>query len=103
MIPALVVAEVIYFLGERLGPRIEAAFLNGLAMLEVLAPAPEDWSRISELVAQYEDFPLGGVDASVVALAERLNSDTIVTTDRRHFAAIRPRHCPAFRLLPDLS
>jgi predicted nucleic acid-binding protein len=52
-------------------------------------------------LSTYRDFPLGGVDASVVALAERLNTDLVVTLDRRHFPAIRPRHVPAFRLLPD--
>jgi uncharacterized protein len=56
---------------------------------------------VGELVAQYQDFPLGGVDASVVALAERLRTDLVVTLDQRHFRAVRPSHCPAFRLLPD--
>jgi hypothetical protein len=35
-----------------------------------------------------------------VALAERLGTDVVITLDRRHFENIRPRHCPAFRLLP---
>jgi hypothetical protein len=43
---------------------------------------------------------LGGTDASVVSLAERFKTDIILTLDRRHFGAIRPRHCDAFRLLP---
>ena len=30
-----------------------------------------DWERIAELMEQYIDLPLGMVDASVVALAER--------------------------------
>jgi predicted nucleic acid-binding protein len=38
--------------------------------------------------------------ASVVARAERLDTDLVITLDRRHFAAIRPRHPPALRLLP---
>lgn len=38
----------------------------------------------------------GFVDASVVAIAERLRHGTIATTDRRHFTAIRPRHVGAF-------
>src|SRR5579884_1835150 len=69
--------------------------------LDGAAPTPEVWPRIAELVERYEDFPLGGADASVVALAERIGTDLIVTLDRRHFAAIRPRHCAAFQLLPD--
>jgi len=56
--------------------------------------------RMSELVEQYADFPLGGIDASVIALAERLGAPTVVTLDRRHFAAVRPRHRDAFELVP---
>lgn len=100
-VPAMVVAEATYLVGSRLGPMIEAKFLDGLSDLDVLAPMAEDWRRISELVLQYRDFPLGGTDASVVALAERLNTDVIITLDRRHFAAVRPRHTPNWHLLPD--
>ena len=101
VIPALVVAEVTYVVGKRLGDRAEAAFLRGLRDFDVEAPAAEDWLRIGDLVEQYADFPLGGADASVVALAERLKTDVVVTLDVRHFAAVRPRHCDAFRLLPE--
>jgi predicted nucleic acid-binding protein len=100
VIPALVVAEVCYLLGQRAGADVEAAFLAALADVDVQAPAAADWLRIAELVRQYASFPLGGTDASLVALAERLGTDLIVTLDRRHFGAIRPRHASAFRLLP---
>jgi uncharacterized protein len=101
VIPALVVAEVTYMIGARLGAAAEARFLSGLAQLEVEAPALEDWPRIAELVDRYSDLPLGGTDASVVALAERLGSEIVITLDRRHFATVQPRHCAAFELLPE--
>jgi predicted nucleic acid-binding protein len=101
VIPALVVAEGTYLAGRRPGPRAEAAFLRGLGSLQVEAPKIDEWLRIAHLVEQYRDFPLGGTDASVVSLAERYETDLIVTPDRRHFGAIRPRHCAAFHLLPD--
>lgn len=101
VIPAMAVAEASYLVGRRLGPRAEAAFLRGLAAFDVEAPHPDDWQRIGELVDLYSSFPLGGVDASVVALAERLGTDTVVTLDVRRFRAIQPRHFPVFRLLPD--
>lgn len=100
IIPALVVAEVTYLVGRRLGPLIEAAFLRGLQGFDVVAPSAGDWLRIGDLVERYANFPLGGADASVVALAERLNIEIIITLDRRHFGPIRPNHCSAFRLLP---
>jgi predicted nucleic acid-binding protein len=100
VIPAMVIAETSYLIASRLGPTIESAFLRSLSELAVEAPLPEDWSRIAELVEQYADFPLGGTDASVIALAERLGTDVVLTLDRRHFAAVRPHHCSALRLLP---
>jgi predicted nucleic acid-binding protein len=100
VVPVMVLAEVLYLCGTRLGAAAEAAFLESAGELDVRGPALEDWPRIGELVRQYADFPLGGVDASVVALAERLGTDVVITFDRRHFGAIKPRHAPAFTLLP---
>ena len=101
VIPALIVTEVLHFVGLRLGAAAEATFLRSLEHLDVQAPLPDDWSRMAELVEQYADFPLGGADASVVALAERLQTDLVITVDRRHFGAVRPRHVAALRLLPE--
>jgi uncharacterized protein len=100
IIPALVVAEATYFVGRRLGARAEAAFLRGLDGWDVEGPAPEDFERMAELVDTYADFPLGGTDASVIALAERTGAETVITLDRRHFSAVKPRHCEAFQLFP---
>ncbi|HEY1687345.1 MAG TPA: PIN domain-containing protein [Solirubrobacteraceae bacterium] len=100
VLPALVIAEATYFVGRRLGATAERAFLAGLAEMEVEAPSADDLTRMAELVEQYADFPLGGTDASVVALAERLQVAVIVTLDRRHFGTVKPVHRPAFELLP---
>lgn len=59
-----------------------------------------DLVRISELVRQYADFPLGVVDASVIAVAERFGVQRVATLDRRHFGVVRPSHVPALELLP---
>ncbi len=78
----------------------EAAFPRGVGELDVEGPNSEDFPRIAELVEQYADFPLGGTDASVIALAERLDTATIVTLDHRHFAAVTRRHRDTLELLP---
>jgi uncharacterized protein len=101
VVPALVVAEVCYLIDRDLGPTVEAEFLRGLADLEVVAPHVEDWQAIAALVERYSDFPLGGADASVAVLAERLGTDLIVTLDRRHFGALRMNDGLAFHLLPE--
>lgn len=100
IVPALAVAEATYFVGRRLGAVAEAAFLRGLGALDVEGPSPEDFDRIAQLVETYADFPLGGTDASVIALAERVGAGIVVTLDHRHFAAVKPNHRGAFQLLP---
>lgn len=60
--------------------------------------AADDWRRAAELVIRYADLPLGAVDASVVAVAERLGLAEIATIDRRHFSVVRPRNIDAFTL-----
>jgi predicted nucleic acid-binding protein len=100
VVPAMVVAEATYFVGTRIGADAESAFLRGIAELEVEPPTFDDWHRMANLVQRYADFPLGGTDASVIALAERLRAAVVITLDQRHFAAVQPRHRPAFDLLP---
>ncbi len=100
VVPALIVAEAAYLVGHRLGAKVEAQFLRGMEAMDIEAPAPDDWRRIAELVERYADFPLGGADASVVTLAERLDAASIVTLDVRHFSAVRSRRGKAFHLLP---
>ena len=100
--PQLVIAEVAHFVEARLTPADEVRFLGDLARGRYLVEpvVPVDWIRIAELVWTYRDLPLGTVDASVVAIAERLNVVEVATLDRRHFTVVRPSHIAAFELLP---
>lgn len=102
IVPLLVVTEVTYLIGTRLGPQAEVRFLGDLASgaLTTESVGPADWLRIAELVWNYRDLPLGAVDASVVTTAERLRITTIATLDRRHFSVVRPANAHAFELLP---
>jgi predicted nucleic acid-binding protein len=100
VIPAMVVAEATYLIGSRLGARAEAAFLSGLRSLEVEGPTTDYWAAIAGLVERDADFPLGGTDASLAVLADRLGTDLIITLDRRHFSAIRSASGRAYQLLP---
>ena len=102
VVPQLVIAEVTYLVGSRLGVEPEVRFLGDLASGSLAAEpvAAGDWLRIAELVARYADLRLGTVDASVVVAAERLGATEVATLDRRHFGVVRPRHVDAFTLLP---
>jgi predicted nucleic acid-binding protein len=102
LVPATVVAETGYLLERAAGPAVEAEFLrlflSGYLTLADLTAA--DLDRAADLIEQHADFPLGTADATIVAVAERLQITTIATLDARHFNAVRPRHVDAFTLLP---
>ncbi len=102
VVPGLVLAELDYWCAERLGPDAWLAFLDDLTagVYRCLHPAIADLERCGELQATYPDLRLGVVDASIVALAERLGEDKLATLDRRHFTVVRPNHLDALRLLP---
>lgn len=102
MVPILVVTEVAHLIGTRMGVETEIRFLGDLASGELVTEpvAAADWIRIAELVGAYRDLPLGTVDASLVATAERLQIETVATLDRRHFSVVRPTNAAAFALIP---
>ena len=91
IVPALVLAEVDYFLREE---RVAMRKLIG----EVLDPGttyelepviPIDLVRALEIDAKFANLGLGLVDASVATVAERRKEYRVLTTDRAHFSVIR--------------
>ncbi|HEV3312149.1 MAG TPA: PIN domain-containing protein [Chloroflexota bacterium] len=101
LVPASVIPEVCYLLARFLGSKAEAAFLRAFPDELTLQPVTvADLVRSADLVEQYRDLRLGMVDASIIAVAERLGLRTVATLDRRHFTVVRPRHISAFELLP---
>src|SRR3990172_4703260 len=102
LLPSTVVTKSCFVLRARLGPRAEQAFLMSVAQGEAeLVPfEPEDAQRTAELLRQYETARLDFVDASVVAIAERLGITKVATTDRRDFSIVRPKHCERLEFVP---
>lgn len=103
LLPSPIVAEVGYLLDTKAGAQTEAFFLRALADHDFIPVelTTADYARMADLVEQYHDLPLGTSDASVIALAERLDVEEIATLDLRHFRVVRPRHVQAFTLLPE--
>ena len=102
IVPVTVLPEVTYLLQTRIGVEAELAFIRAVAAGEftIEALGPDDLDRAVEVMDAYADFPLGFVDASLVAIAERFETREVLTTDRRHFSAVRPRHARGFQLVP---
>ena len=85
LVPGTVVAEVGYLLARNAGARVESLFLQALADgdFQPVDLQAADYRRAAELVRTYADLPLGTTDATVIALAERLNVSEVATLDRR--------------------
>ena len=102
VVPVCVLPEVCYLLRTRISPEAEDAFVhavvNGEFNVEQLEA--DDISRAGSIMRKYADLQIGFVDSTVIATAERLDAVEILTTDRRHFAAVRPRHVASLRLSP---
>jgi predicted nucleic acid-binding protein len=102
IIPSPVIPEACYLLNMYLGQSAEISFLRSLINKEINIEHfhSGDLVRCAELLKQYDYLNLGFVDATLVAISERLKIRRILTTDRRHFSAVKPKHCEAFTLLP---
>ncbi|MDL9945801.1 PIN domain-containing protein [Gordonia sp. ABSL11-1] len=103
LIPSPLISEICYMVALRGGPNAEHLLLLDLAeglYGQVVEVTHQDLQRMAELVDQYADLPLGGADASIIAIAERLGITEVATVDRRRFSVVRPHHTGALTLLP---
>lgn len=102
VIPVTVLPEVCFLLQTRIGPVAEQAFMRAVAAGEFTTEPleVEDIARATALMQEYGALPLGFVDATVLATAERLGAREILTTDRRHFGVVRPLHRRTVTLVP---
>lgn len=101
MTTGMVIAETAYLLDRELGPQAEAALYTSIVDgdLEVEPLVRSDWDRVRELVTTYSDLRIGGTDASLIAVAERLGITRLATLDETHFRVVRPHHCDALELI----
>ena len=75
-------------------------FLEGGAV--IVPSTPASLKRVRALLAKYADLPMDFADATLVALAEDLNSPIVFTTDRTDFTVYRLEDRKAFRIVPQL-
>jgi predicted nucleic acid-binding protein len=101
-LPTVVTTEVAYLVQRDLGSQALADFVDMLAKesFVLVEPNPLDYQRAAAVIRQYADSHIDFVDAVLVAIAERLNIQRVLTIDTRHFRLFRPNHCIAFELLP---
>lgn len=101
IVPVLAVTEVAYLL-TRIGLSAQLALLNDLAngVYQIEGAQSQDFRRCSQILEQYSDLNLDFVDAVVLAVAERLKINRILTVDQRDFRIIRSTTGKPFTLVP---
>ena len=105
IVPPTVLAEACYMIDKYLGAESEAKFLDSVGIgpsyrFQLAELGDADLRRMAELVRRYADRRLGGTDASVITICERLSIVTVATVNRRDFANVRPRHVTALAIVP---
>jgi predicted nucleic acid-binding protein len=97
-----VIAELDYLVATRVGVDAEFAVLKELAggAYDLAHVGSDDLGRAANIVDRYRDQSIGVADASIVLLADRYATRSLLTLDRRHFDVLRPLKGGRFRCLP---
>ena len=96
-----VLTEASHLLGRVPGGREACVefFLTGAVTL--VPSSAESLRRCHRLMIKYADLPMDFADATLVVLAEDLETELVFTTDRRDFTAYRMGKGTPFRVLPE--
>lgn len=102
VLPAPITAEIDYLIQQRAGPGANRSFLADLraGRYQVECLFPSEYAAVERLNHRYADFHLGLADLTLVVLAARFKTTTLLTFDERHFRNIEPLQGGRFTLLP---
>lgn len=104
VVSPLVMAEIDYMVLDRAGVAKELEVANDLTggAYEIAGIDLDDLREACQVIEKHRDLGIGLTDAVNVVLADRFDTNEILTADQRHFRALTPlsRHFAAFKLLP---
>ncbi len=102
ILPDVVLPELAYMVLKELGYAVLIDFLKSLYNGELAVEHfnLNDLARTAEILEKYSNSQVDFVDCAIVAIAERLNIQRILTVDHRHFRIFRPSHCEYFIIAP---
>ena len=102
VISPYVMAELDYLIATRVSAAAAVAVLRELASGAYTLAALDavDVRACADVCARYADQNIGVTDASLVVLAHRYRTRSILTLDHRHFSVMRPVDGGRFKLLP---
>lgn len=102
VVSPFVIAELDYLIAKRIGVDAELAVLQELSSgaWDLASVEVADLELATSVIEKYRDQDVGVSDASIVVLANRYRTRTVVTLDRRHFDVLRPIDGGRFSILP---
>lgn len=83
------------------GCAILAELSGGAYHVEPITEA--DLISAAKIIERHKDQGIGLADASLVVLADRYRTKSILTLDLRHFEVVRPLSGGRFRILPSTA
>lgn len=100
LVPQTVLTEVAYLLQQRIGSLAVASFLESFesSVFVLVALEPWDMAQAAKILREYADSRIDFVDATVMAVADRLTLATVHTLDHRDFSIYRPKTHFAFHV-----
>jgi len=104
VVSPLVLAEIDYMVLDRVGVDQELTVIDDLTSgaYEIPDLDIDDLRAARHIAARHQDLKIGMTDAVNAVLAERYDTNEILTLDQRHFRVVTPltRRFDAFRILP---
>ena len=95
-----VLTEALYLLNATSQAQQNCLELFTREAILLLPSSPQSLRRVATLMKKYQDVPMDYADATLVALCEELNSNTVFTLDRRGFVVYRVNGRKTFEILP---
>jgi predicted nucleic acid-binding protein len=95
-----VLTETLYLLGP--GWRAQQTCLEFVVRgaFQLVPSSRKSLQRAAVLMAKYRDVPMDFADATLVVLAEELETEWMFTLDRRGFSTYRMHRNRPFRIIP---
>lgn len=89
-VPVLALAEIAHFLNERGGQNAEIGLVQAIINQEIRPVYFEDqWERVQFFAEKYKDRKMGVTDSTVLAVAERLFTTSVVSMDQRDLGGVQ--------------
>ncbi len=102
LLSPFVLAELDYLISSRVSGAAARALLeqvaSGAYRLEQMDET--DVAAALQVMERYRDLDVGLADASLVVLADRYDTQDVLTLDERHFRVLRGGRDRPFRILP---